>query len=87
MTLDEAKYVADLLKLRGDLSYELDELKQCCLVNAEVRSENCCRPRYWEQGKDREIEYLKAGYEADIEKIDNILCSLPSLNLEGRQET
>ena len=81
MTLQDAKKIRSLLNLRDHFDGRLSETEKSFVVHGEVCTEGGGHPFRWENEKSREIEYLIKGYKEDIEKIDAIICSLPSTSL------
>ena len=87
MTLEEAKRISDLLKLRGTIVHDLERVEQCRSITGTINDgANGLGFTRWGSGDGvkgepcRETKYLIAGYKADIAVIDAMLESLSSPN-------
>jgi hypothetical protein len=80
MTMEDAKKINELLLARQYLERELRDITQCSVILAEVCAENSGYTLRWENGKSLAIEYLKEGYQKEVDKIDSLIASLDSPN-------
>ena len=87
MTLEEAKRISDLLNKRGGLVHALERIEQCSSITGNINVGGNgygihwgCKDNGFQSGPCREIQYLIAGYKADIAAIDAQIESLNSPN-------